>query len=481
MLSRDITSHVSESRHGAPIDIGLTELKTDMGHPPITVNAANQVNGMTYDAAGNVTVDNYGNRMSYDAEGRVVTASGYSYIYDGDGQRVMKSGGPNAKMFWPGAGSDQLNEFDLSGNVLFGNVTLAGRLVARRDASGNIHYFFRDHLGSERISVNASGTVEDNIDYYPWGAGAPPTSYTTNTPYTFDSYLYDSETSTYHTDFRQQSFSLGRWLRPDPYDGSYDPSNPQSFNRYSYVLNNPVSLIDPNGLDDCPPVVAIAGGGVTAKDFTDGCLIYGGGGGGSVLPPPAPPESDPCANADSCIQVWSGPTIPPPLAGGVEGGMGSLGVGSPGGIAPNNPTQPTACQIKTLNAINNQFGTNLTAANILPTSDPNPTAGGGQINTNFGVVSGLSPGQFNAIQAGRFAPSGVFGFLTGYGSSLHVVAGPSGLDPSANLFGASNIGGMYSAGFTAHFDSAWAYNPFGALLHYLIDVRGHGAHRQPCP
>jgi hypothetical protein len=82
-----------------------------------------------------------------------------------------------------------------------------------------------------------------------------------------------------------------------------------------------------------------------------------------------------------------------------------------------------------LNAINSQFGTNLTAANILPTSDPNPTAGGGQINTNFGVVSGLSSGQFNAIQAGRFAPSGVFGFLTGYGSSLHVVAGPSGLDP----------------------------------------------------
>jgi hypothetical protein len=133
-----------------------------------------------------------------------------------------------------------------------------------------------------------------------------------------------------------------------------------------------------------------------------------------------------------------------------------------------------------LNAINSQFGTNLTAANILPTSDPNPQTNGGQVNTNFGVVAGLSAAQFNAIQSGRYAPPGVFGFLTGYGASLHVVAGPSGLDPSANMFGSSNIGGMYSVGFTAHFDSAWANNPLGALLHYLIDVRGHGAHRQPC-
>lgn len=49
--------------------------------------------------------------------------------------------------------------------------------------------------------------------------------------------------------FRQLGSTLGRWLRPDPYDGSYDPTNPQSLNRYSYVLNNPQSFIDPSGLD----------------------------------------------------------------------------------------------------------------------------------------------------------------------------------------------------------------------------------------
>jgi RHS repeat-associated protein len=43
----------------------------------------------------------------------------------------------------------------------------------------------------------------------------------------------------------------GRWQRfaqPDPWDGSYDYTNPQSFNRYAYVQNDPVNSVDPSGL-----------------------------------------------------------------------------------------------------------------------------------------------------------------------------------------------------------------------------------------
>ncbi|HET8669061.1 MAG TPA: RHS repeat-associated core domain-containing protein [Candidatus Saccharimonadales bacterium] len=35
-----------------------------------------------------------------------------------------------------------------------------------------------------------------------------------------------------------------RFEQPDPYDGSYDLSDPQSFNRYSYVKNDPVNFVD---------------------------------------------------------------------------------------------------------------------------------------------------------------------------------------------------------------------------------------------
>src|SRR6185312_13820736 len=57
------------------------------------------------------------------------------------------------------------------------------------------------------------------------------------------------ESETQHTQFRQLASRQGRWLSPDPYLGSIDLGNPQSINRYSYVLNNPLSLRDPTGLD----------------------------------------------------------------------------------------------------------------------------------------------------------------------------------------------------------------------------------------
>lgn len=46
--------------------------------------------------------------------------------------------------------------------------------------------------------------------------------------------------------------SMGRWMSPDPSGLFYaDQTNPQSLNLYSYVLNNPLKFIDPDGLDEC--------------------------------------------------------------------------------------------------------------------------------------------------------------------------------------------------------------------------------------
>src|SRR5439155_23352522 len=51
--------------------------------------------------------------------------------------------------------------------------------------------------------------------------------------------------------FRQYSSSLGRWMHPDPAGlAAVNPSNPQSWNRYSYVSNGPLNFIDPSGLCD---------------------------------------------------------------------------------------------------------------------------------------------------------------------------------------------------------------------------------------
>ncbi len=66
---------------------------------------------------------------------------------------------------------------------------------------------------------------------------------------------------------RHCSPAQGRWLTPDPYNGSLDLSDPQSFNRYAYLSNRPLAAVDQYGL--C--------GDGNDSDCGDG----GGNGGGS--------------------------------------------------------------------------------------------------------------------------------------------------------------------------------------------------------
>ena len=65
--------------------------------------------------------------------------------------------------------------------------------------------------------------------------------------------------------FRQQASSQGRWLVPDPAGlAAVDITNPQTWNRYAYVGNNPLSYVDPLGL--CDAVI----GGITQSSTDPG-------------------------------------------------------------------------------------------------------------------------------------------------------------------------------------------------------------------
>jgi RHS repeat-associated protein len=83
-------------------------------------------------------------------------------------------------------------------------------------------------------TVNNSYAGLDNLDF----AGLERDVQSTTNP----------EEDTEHAQFRNYAPAQGRWLSPDRYLGSYDLTNPQSFNRYAYVLNNPTSSVDPLGL-----------------------------------------------------------------------------------------------------------------------------------------------------------------------------------------------------------------------------------------
>jgi RHS repeat-associated protein len=228
----------------------------------------NRLTGFGYDAAGNMT-SNGSTSYVYDAENRLIWTSGfwtsgYRYLYDGDGQRVEKclaatsttacpTSGTNGTLYWRGTGSDPLDESDLSGNALEEYVFFNGQRVARRDVSTNsIHYYFSDHLGSHGVIENATGSVcEQDIDYYPYGGVEHDYCPAPTQNYKFTGKERDAESGLDYFGARYNASTMGRFMSPDPGNIGVNRLNPQSWNAYSYSLNNPLSLTDPTGLYVC--------------------------------------------------------------------------------------------------------------------------------------------------------------------------------------------------------------------------------------
>ncbi len=209
----------------------------------VGVNTSNRITntGFTYDAAGNLTNSGAG-VMTYDAENRLATVAGVTYTYDGDGKRVKKS---NGKLYWTGTGA--LAETDLAGVIESEFTFFNGKRVARRDGSGNtVFYYFSDHLGSASVVTNATGTIVEESDYYPFGGERVITNSDPN-QYKFTGKERDTETGLDYFGARHYSSNLGRFATPDGFWKDSHPGAPQSWNEYAYVRNNPLRYIDPTG------------------------------------------------------------------------------------------------------------------------------------------------------------------------------------------------------------------------------------------
>jgi RHS repeat-associated protein len=241
----------------------------------LTNTVAGQVTNYCYDAAGNLihtvaapascpTSGPY--QYTYNGEGEMTSAAGVTYTYDGDGKRVQKS---NGKLYWYGMGSSALDESDASGNTNNSSfneyVFFAGKRIARRDSSGNVSYYFADHLGTARVVTNSSGSICYDADFYPFGGERIVTD-TCDSAYKFTSKERDPESGNDYFGARYYSSALGRFTTPDwaakptavPYAEFIDP---QTLNLYGYGRNNPLSNADRNGhcvWDGC--VLEIAAG-----------------------------------------------------------------------------------------------------------------------------------------------------------------------------------------------------------------------------
>jgi len=116
-----------------------------------------------------------------------------------------------------------------------------------------------DHLGTPRMIAERTGASVGikRHDYLPFGeevvsgqgGRTPQQGYTGDSVRQhFTGYEADGESGLNFAQARYQSPTQGRFLSVDPLGASANILNPQSFNRYSYVNNNPVNSIDPAGL-----------------------------------------------------------------------------------------------------------------------------------------------------------------------------------------------------------------------------------------
>ena len=214
----------------------------------LTVNTSNRITntGFTYDAAGNLTADG-SYTYQWDAESRMKSLNTTSvlYTYDGDGRRVKKSTG---KLYWNNLAGDSIAESDLAGNLTDEFIFLGGKRIARRKvATGEVNYYFADHLGNSRVVTNSSGAILDDADFYPFGGERVVTSTSGNT-YKFTGKERDTESNLDYFGERYYQSTLGRFLTTDPAGVDSRPQNPQSWNKYVYGLNHPLRYLDPNGL-----------------------------------------------------------------------------------------------------------------------------------------------------------------------------------------------------------------------------------------
>jgi RHS repeat-associated protein len=283
--------------------------------------------GFTYDAAGNLTKDSSNaaaHTYQWDAEGRVASVdsgSTWAFTYNAVGNRVQwaYSGGTDEHLFDP-AGNWLGNAGEYSA-VWRGNVALAVYIW------GDTLFNHANHLGSTTLRTNQAGTPIEDILFYPWGYvwqlwGSGGFNFA-ELPYT------DLTTVTELTPARVFSPNLGRWHSPDPmWPVAVRLDDPQTWNMYAYVRNNPTGLVDPSGAEYCKVVTDSQG---NQSIDTTSCVSdadYGN--------EPAQYPGYVQVSQDVTITVTANPDTDP--AFGADQGSSGLGFGTP--LTPPNNASP---------------------------------------------------------------------------------------------------------------------------------------------
>lgn len=205
----------------------------------------------TYDANGNMTSDgttcyhyneaNQMDKVTKCATNQVVA----EYVYDYNGNRMVKKNYTNGAHVntvtsWSDSYETKVNVGGSTENTTY--YFANKELFAKKNPDGSKYYYHNDHLGSASVLSSSTGALVESTTYDPWGnikTGG------TKSKFLYTGQEHDSESKLHYYNARYYDPHIRRFTQPDTF--IQDVYNPQSLNRYSYVLNNPLKYTDPTG------------------------------------------------------------------------------------------------------------------------------------------------------------------------------------------------------------------------------------------
>ena len=411
----------------------------------------NHANGFSYDGMGNVTNDG-SYTYSYDAESRPINVSGIQITLDAFGRAVeQNNGGTYSEMVYSPSGQKFALMHGQSVQWYF--VPLAAGATAVYNATDLQYYRHADWLGSSWLAVNTNGTVYGDQGYAPFGEGYAGSGSALGV---FTGQTKDTVGGDYDFLFRQYAPGEGRWLVPDPAGlGAVDITNPQTWNRYAYVANNPLANKDPLGLY-CAVGIACSQGGGSYDAFAGtgpGGVYAAGGGGGSGFAYGGQAGSDPCGG-------WCSP--PSSLLGNITASQDAFGEQMyqqwEQQALLDLALQAAANQAATANCIATGLQSTFGASSVTAGTSTGEVGGHWNFNFQLSFSSYDAASAFTSVyqaNMGGWQPPARFGS----GPALHVENPASSWSVSSD--------GTYSLGVTTHLDIFNPNSGFGGLAGHV--------------
>jgi RHS repeat-associated protein len=234
----------------------------------------------------------------FDLPHAVTTAAGStSFAYDASHRRVKKVDSSGSNVITLSGLYERRESGGAVKHVFYvqgPDGAIAQAVYNQGDKDPTVEYLHTDPLGSVGAVSDASGTVLERFYYEPFGGRVDASGSSVAGPKKdvflgFTGDRHDDELGLIDMHGRVYDPGIRRFVTPDPH--VTDPLSGQSYNRYSYVVNNPINLTDPTGFDvtGCFGYECLgSGGGFFGFGFSFGSSgrSSAGGTGPSGSPPP---------------------------------------------------------------------------------------------------------------------------------------------------------------------------------------------------